>query len=113
MADGLFDWVAEHLYKEVNFTYAASCSIHRHEFQAGRILERVMQRRPSVRPPPAGKMLPVFVHCEGAVVHIDERTGSKRSRGQSIAALDIATELVHEGVNPVKIILSPYAANGM
>ncbi|EAQ90943.1 predicted protein [Chaetomium globosum CBS 148.51] len=79
---------------------------------AGRILERVMQRRPSVRPPPAGKMLPVFVHCEGAVVHIDERTGSKRSRGQSIAALDIATELVHEGVDPVKIsILSPYAAN--
>ncbi|KAH6636590.1 AAA domain-containing protein [Chaetomium tenue] len=59
-------------------------------------------------------MLPVFVHCEGAVVHIDERTGSKKSRGQTRAALDIATELVNEGVDPTNIsILSPYIANGM
>jgi hypothetical protein len=114
MADGLFDWVAEHLYKEVNFTYASSCSVDLPEFQAGRILERVMQKYPSIRPPPAGKMLPVFVHCEGAVVEIDERTGSKKCRGQAMIALDIAANLVKEGVSPAKIsVLSPYAANGM
>ncbi|KAK3295984.1 AAA domain-containing protein [Chaetomium fimeti] len=112
MANGLFDWVAEHLYHEVNFTYAQSCSINRPEFQAGHILERLMQKHSSVRPPPTGKLLPVFVHCEGARVHVDERTGSKQCRGQVIVALDIAADLVREGVDPTKItVLSPYTAN--
>ncbi|KAK4149095.1 P-loop containing nucleoside triphosphate hydrolase protein [Chaetomidium leptoderma] len=112
MANGLFDWVAEVLYSEVNFTYAPSCAIDRPEFEAGHILERQVRKFPDVRPSPAGKFLPIFVHCEGTKVEVDKRTGSKKCRDQVEVALNIATDLVSEGVDPTKItLLSPYAAN--
>ncbi|KAK3290860.1 P-loop containing nucleoside triphosphate hydrolase protein [Chaetomium fimeti] len=112
IAEGLFDWVAEHLYSEVNFTYGPSCAIVRPQFQAGHVLERLLRSYPGVRPSPPGKFLPVFLHCEGAYVHVDPRTGSKRCPDQVEEALRFAAKLAGEGVNAAKItILSPYAAN--
>ncbi|KAK4039344.1 DNA helicase [Parachaetomium inaequale] len=113
MANGLFHWVAQYLYAEVNFKYAPSCAIDRPEFEAGRILERYFRRvNPPVRPSPAGKLLPVFVHCQGAHVQVDGRTGSKMCRQQVQVAVRIASDLVGDGVDPSKItFLSPYAAN--
>jgi hypothetical protein len=55
MADGLFDWVAQELYHEVNFKYASSCAIDREEFAAGRALEKFVQDKYGVCAPPAGK----------------------------------------------------------
>ncbi|KAK4155741.1 P-loop containing nucleoside triphosphate hydrolase protein [Chaetomidium leptoderma] len=112
IADALFDWVAKELYNEINFTYAASCAIDQPQFRAGHMLEHIAQSRFGVRPPPPGKLLPLFVHCEGARVYVDQRTGSKRSPKQVQVALDIALDLVMAGVRPSQItILSPYAAN--
>lgn len=113
MAVGLFDWVAKELYSEVNFTYADHCAIDRPEFAAGRICEQLIQKMfPASSPSPPGKFLPFFVHCTGSQVYVDPRTGSKQCPVQVIAALDIALNLVKEGVKPGKItILSPYEAN--
>jgi hypothetical protein len=114
MANGLFDWVAEHVYSEVRFSYAPSCAINLPQFRAGHLVERALQRRSTdLRPSPPGKLLPVFVHCEGAVVEVDARTGSKKLQQQVEVALRFAVDFVREGVDASKItILSPYAANG-
>ncbi|KAH6854035.1 P-loop containing nucleoside triphosphate hydrolase protein [Chaetomium sp. MPI-CAGE-AT-0009] len=113
MAVGLFDWVAKELYSEVNFTYADHCAVNRHEFAAGHLCEKLIRSKfPTTSPSPPGKFLPFFVHCQGAQVYVDQRTGSKQCPKQVDVALDFALGLVKEGVKPGKItVLSPYAAN--
>jgi len=112
MANGLFDWLSEQLYRE-RFAYGPACAIDLPEFKAGRLLEGFFQARfPTLRAPPRGKFLPIFVHCEGAAVYFDQRTGSRKAPKQVSTALDIAVDLVTTGINPSRItILSPYAAN--
>ncbi|KAK3937760.1 hypothetical protein QBC46DRAFT_344290 [Diplogelasinospora grovesii] len=60
----------------------------------GRALEEyIKERYPEVNgPAPAGKLSPVFVHCEGSHVVTDDMTGPKRSYDQVKIALDFAVD---------------------
>jgi hypothetical protein len=113
MAVGLFDWVAKELYSEVNFTYADQCAVNRAEFDAGHLCEKLIRSKfPTASASPPGKFLPFFVHCQGARVYVDQRTGSKQCPKQVDVALDFAIGLIKEGVKPNQItVLSPYTAN--
>jgi hypothetical protein len=113
MAVGLFDWVAKELYSEVNFIYADHCAVNRPEFAAGHICEKLIRSRfPTTSASTPGQFLPFFVHCQGAKVYVDQRTGSRQCPGQVDVALDFAVDLVKGGVKPNLItVLSPYAAN--
>ncbi|KAH6854725.1 P-loop containing nucleoside triphosphate hydrolase protein [Chaetomium sp. MPI-CAGE-AT-0009] len=114
MAEGLFDWVAEALYPEVPFQYAAQCNIFRPYFAAGRALEaRARARFPEIAPAPLTGLRPLFLHCPGSRVHVDKVTKSKLCPVQVKATLDFALDLVQN--TEIKatniVILCPYAAN--
>ena len=114
MAEGMYDWLSDLIYSDVPFTYAASCNIDLPQFAVGRELEAYIQGKyPEETPPPAGKLWPVFVHCEGSRVYVDEITKSKRSPHQVKIALDFALHFVKtKGVDPVRLaVIAPYAAN--
>lgn len=113
MADCMFDLISKLMYPDVPFLYSASCDASFQNFDIGRDLEAFMARHfERLSGPPRGKLLPVFVHCEGAESIIDEFAGSSRCPEQSLAALRIAARFVNEkGADPVRIrFLSPYAA---
>ncbi|KEZ43961.1 hypothetical protein SAPIO_CDS4166 [Scedosporium apiospermum] len=114
MAKGMFDWIAEEVYPEVKFQYGANCTINLPQFNVGRDLEAYIQaRHPGVKPCPPGQLLPVFLHCQGSRVFIDDMTGSKRCPGQVKAALDFATAFVKsKKADAARLaIIAPYAAN--
>lgn len=114
MADGMYDWVSEVIYRHVPFEYATSCRIDQPQFDIGRALEdHIQQRYPDVSPPPAGKLWPVFIHCEDSRVFVDELTKSKRSPDQVKISLDFVLDFVKaKRVEPSRLILlAPYAAN--
>lgn len=113
MADGMFDLISKLMYPDVPLLYSASCDASFQNFDIGRDLEAFMARHfERLSRLPRGKLLPVFVHCEGAESIIDEFTGSSRCPEQSLAALRIAARFVDEkGADPARIrFLSPYAA---
>lgn len=114
MANGLFDWIADAVYKDVPFTYGECCDIDLPAFKIGRQLESFIARTyPDVARPPPGKLWPAFIDCVGSFVAVDKSTGSRLCRDQVKVALDFAAQLVRaESVDPAKItILAPYAAN--
>jgi hypothetical protein len=113
MADGLFDAISQEIYPEVPLKYASSCAIDLPQYASGRALEDYIKERHQVTPPPAGKLSPLFIHCEGSRVFADELTGSKRSPDQVKIALDFIVDFVNaKKVDPTSIvILAPYAAN--
>ncbi|KAK7419785.1 hypothetical protein QQX98_003157 [Neonectria punicea] len=114
MAEGLFDAVAAEVYPDVPFTYATSCQINLPRFATGQALEAyVLAKYPEVKPSPAGKLGPVFVHCQGSKVYANEMTGTKCSPDQVKIALDLAADFVKtKNANPADfVILAPDMAN--
>ncbi|KPM37738.1 hypothetical protein AK830_g8828 [Neonectria ditissima] len=114
MANGMFDMVSKIVYPSVPLEYAQSCEISLPQFQVGRDLEAFVQERyPAVTAPPAGTLKPVFLHCEGSRVFVDDMTGSKRSPDQVKIALDFAVDFVKtKKVDAGRIVvIAPYAAN--
>ncbi|KAK7428470.1 hypothetical protein QQZ08_005089 [Neonectria magnoliae] len=107
MADGLFDAVAAEVYPDVPFTYAASCQINLQRFATGQALETyVLAKYPEVKSSPTGKLSPIFVHCQGSKVYVNEMTGTKYSPNQVKVALDLATEFVEtKNVNPAHFVI--------
>ncbi|POS72433.1 hypothetical protein DHEL01_v209177 [Diaporthe helianthi] len=114
MAEGMYDWLAELIYSDVPFEYATSCRIDQPQFSLGLALEAYVQaKHPEVKPAPKDKLLPVFLHCEGSRVFVDELTKSKRSPDQVKIALDFAVDFVKtKQADPARLVLiAPYAAN--
>lgn len=114
MAKGLFDAVASQVYPDVPFKYAESCAVQLPQFETGRVLEAyILKKYPDVKPAPASKLSPVFIHCEGSKVFVNEVTGSKSSPDQVKIALQLALDLVNTTqINSSSLVmLSPYSAN--
>ncbi|KAH6669661.1 P-loop containing nucleoside triphosphate hydrolase protein [Plectosphaerella plurivora] len=113
MAKGLFDAVSRFMYPDLDVEYGACCDVDEPRFQSGHILEDMLQERfPELKPPREGHMNPVFIHCNGAEVLNDEMSGSKRSPDQAKVALDLAVDLIRNGVPATEIVLlTPYTAN--
>lgn len=113
MPDGMFDWVAELMYDDVDLRYGAHCDISNPDFDAGYRLERfLLDRYDDLALSPRGKLFPAFVHCAGSRVFTEELTRSKRSPDQVTVALDLAVDMVKAGIDPNKIrFVSPYSAN--
>jgi len=114
MGVGLFDWVAAEVYPEVPFRYGSVCDISLPKFAAGVALEEyIAQKWPKIRQPQKGNFLPVFLHCQDSVVHVDEMTGSKSCPRQAEVALEFATDFVvkKKGNSSRLVMLTPYAAN--
>lgn len=114
MADGMYDWLSELIYSDVPFEYAPSCRVDQPQFSLGRALEEYVQAKyPEVKPVPKDKLLPVFLHCEGSRVFVDELTKSKRSPDQVKIALNFLVDFVKtKQVDPARLaLIAPYAAN--
>ena len=113
MAEGQFDMMSRLIYEELPFTYAQSCDVANPAFKAGHDVEAFVKKQyPELSSPPAGKLLPVFIHAPGPV-HTDRITGSKRAPSQVTAALSFIDGLVKEKrVRLADIgILTAYSAN--
>ncbi|KAF7554912.1 hypothetical protein G7Z17_g2536 [Cylindrodendrum hubeiense] len=114
MAEGLFDAVSAEIYPEVPFKYAPSCQVSLPQFAIGRALESyILAKYADVKPSPTGKLSPIFIHCEGYRVIVNEMTGSKKSHDQVRIALDVAVDFAEtKSVDPANfVIISPYTAN--
>ncbi|KAM0496632.1 hypothetical protein ACHAP8_007209 [Fusarium lateritium] len=114
MAKGMFDNISDIIYPEVPFMYGDSRDIEFSEFDIGLALESFARARyPDLGASPAGKLMPFFIHCEGAEVFKDKKTGSKRSVGQVTIALDFILDfVVSKKFKPSRIsLIAPYAAN--
>ncbi|TEA21718.1 DNA-binding protein SMUBP-2 [Colletotrichum sidae] len=113
MANGLFDWISDTIYRDIPLNYADSCNVDKQQFAIGHELEDFIQAKyPDIERPPKGKFLPVFIDCVGSIV-VRDQFGTKRSRDQVKVALEFAADFVQsKGIDPAKItILSPYMAN--
>lgn len=66
-------------------------------------------------PAPKGKLYPIFVHCQGSRVFVDQQTLSKRCPDQVKIALDLLAEAVKtKKIDPARAVcLAPYKANVM
>ncbi|KAF9774577.1 hypothetical protein IL306_007409 [Fusarium sp. DS 682] len=115
MAQGMFDLVAKAVYHDVPFGYGLRCRIDLPEHKPGRDIESFFLAKfpDELTPSPAGRLLPIFVHCEGGRVSTDPRTGSKRSPDQVKIALDLLVELLNATQISTSSIacISPYKAN--
>lgn len=113
MADGLFDLAAKLFYPDLDFTYGEQSDIGLPKHEPGRLLEQFVQGRfPNLRPPPTGKLQPVFLHCPGHV-SMNPMTRSKRNVEQSLYALDFLVDFIAAtGIDASNIlILTPYIFN--
>lgn len=114
MGNGLFDMISGIVYPEVPLSYASSCATIKPSFKVGRDLEDFMKKKfPVLRSPPQGKLLPVFVHCDGPHSTHDPSTGSLRIPTQVKVALDLAVQFVKAYKVSTKLItfIAPNAAN--
>ncbi|OAA80960.1 hypothetical protein LEL_00505 [Akanthomyces lecanii RCEF 1005] len=115
MGTGLFDMMSGIIYPEVPLSYAKGCEISQPKFKIGRDLEAFFRNKfPALRSPPPGKLLPVFVHCDGCPISTaDILTWSLRNPAQVEVALDLAVEFVKVCRVDTKLItfIAPYAAN--
>ncbi|OAR02845.1 hypothetical protein LLEC1_04645 [Akanthomyces lecanii] len=114
-AAGLFDTISRIIYPEVPLSYAKGCEIAQPRFKICRDLGAFLRSKlPALRPPPPGKLLPVFVHCDGCPTSTaDPATWSLRNPAQVRAALDLTVEFVKVGHVDTKLItfIAPYTAN--
>lgn len=64
-------------------------------------------------PAPKGKLYPIFVHCQGSRVFVDQQTLSKRCPDQVKIALDLLAEAVKaKKIDPARAVcIAPYKAN--
>lgn len=113
MANGIFDPAARLFYPDLAFSYGEQSDINLPKHKPGRLLEQFSQERfPGLRPPPAGKLQPIFLHYKGTTTR-NALTGSKRNVEQSLYALKFlidfiaATELDASNI----VILTPYTYN--
>ncbi|EXM17002.1 P-loop containing nucleoside triphosphate hydrolase [Fusarium oxysporum f. sp. vasinfectum] len=114
MADGMFDMISRIIYPDVPFKYGPGSQVGLPAHKIGRDVEAFLRGKFSaLSPSPAGKLLPVFVHCEGSRVFTDPRTLSKRSPDQVKITLDLLAELVRATkIDASRIVcIAPYAAN--
>ncbi|KAH0598380.1 hypothetical protein MHUMG1_03678 [Metarhizium humberi] len=114
MAEGQFDLTYNEVYRDIPFTYGPGCAIDLPHHEIGRKLESYLCRKfPRIKPAPAGKLLPVFVHCEGSQSSQDEFSGSTRNPGQVTLGLKILVNFIKSsGARPQNmVIISPYLAN--
>lgn len=113
IARGLFDIVAREVYTRVPFSYAEVCNISGPRFEPGRLLEDfIRHNHPEVKPPPANKFSPFFLHCAGSSVVVSS-SGSKRSSDQVRIALQFIAELVHtKSISASRVaMIATYTAN--
>ncbi|KAG8167592.1 hypothetical protein KVR01_003281 [Diaporthe batatas] len=114
MAEGMYDWLSELIYPDTPFEYAPSCRVDQPQFALGRALEEYVQARyPEVKPAPKDRLLPIFLHCEGSRVFVDELTKSKRSPDQVRIALDFLADFVKtKRADPARLaLIAPYTGN--
>ncbi|KAB5543147.1 AAA domain-containing protein [Coniochaeta sp. 2T2.1] len=114
MANGMFDWVCDVMYKDLPLQYGRFSSVDHERFAAGRALEKyLVSKYPDIDPAPEGKLLPVFIDCRGSRVITDPLTKSKKCPDQITAALDFAADFATTtGVDPDRIrFVTPYSAN--
>ncbi|KAF4996451.1 hypothetical protein FGRMN_4508 [Fusarium graminum] len=115
MADGMFDMIRDCIYERSDFTYGPGSAITLPDHKVGRDLEAFFLAKfpGQLSPAPAGKLHPVFVHCEGSRVFVDSQTMSKRSPDQVKIALDLLTEAVEgKEIDPARVVcITPYKAN--
>lgn len=118
MANGLFDYPLRLFYPGIEeasgtFGYGPRCDITLPAFSNGRLLEEYLQKRfPFLKPPPAGKLRPVYFNCPGFAYN-NPLTGSKKNVPQIHAVLGFLLDLTKEtGIKPENIrLLTPYRFN--
>lgn len=113
MANGLFDLAARSFYPDLVFYYGEQSDINLPKHEPSRLLEEFIQDRfPDLRPPPAGKLQPIFLHCNGSTIR-NALTGSKRKVEQSLYALNFPVDFIAAtGLDAFDlVILTPYAYN--
>jgi len=123
MARGLFDYVGELVYKDVKFEYGPNCGVHLPKFAPCRALEAFIRATdPRVKSPPAGKLLPAFLHYPNSVVTVSDNSTSRVSPTQVEAGLDFIVRFLEdvkrkgeaddEAFGPERVtLIAPYAGN--
>ncbi|KLU89531.1 hypothetical protein MAPG_08502 [Magnaporthiopsis poae ATCC 64411] len=115
---GMFDLARELFYSDLPMTYGATCAIDNPARQLGVEFEQFVRRRyPGLKAPSAGTHWPFFLHADGARVHRDPLTGSRKSEDQNNVALRLLADFVRQyGGNKRDLVrklavLSPYKSN--
>lgn len=114
MARGLFDICHQEVYSDQPFSYGPGSDLVNHG--VGQALERyLLTRFRQLRPPPAGSLREVFLHCQGTTCIVDDVTKSKRNPDQVENALEFLGDLVMRSAGRIRAsniaIISPYTAN--
>ncbi|KAH7318209.1 AAA domain-containing protein [Stachybotrys elegans] len=115
MANGQFDLCHKLVYPDVPIVYGKFSDINLPRHEPGRSLEAYAVRRfPGIKPSPEGKLLPIFIHCDGSFTWRDAESLSKINYGQIETALDLLVDLVvkYPSLDLSSIaLISPYKAN--